>query len=286
MTIQDQARALGDPTRFSLFTYVAEAGRPVTIADLTDQVRQKHNAVRAHLSKLVDAGLLIEQPEQRQRAGRPRLLYSLAPGALGVWDTDGPYRELTLLLFEVLRTGEDPETVGRRVGAAGGAAAVVATADAAVPGGATERGVTTVADASATASAADSGVGRPGAGAGGDGMARAEPEPEPEPVPAAPARPTGVRALVGELARRGFDPEVVDEGAGHWDVVLRTCPYQPTAPNDPGVVCVMHEGIARGIADTVGDIEVEGLEINDPAELACRFSVVRRPGTSPVDQPG
>lgn len=276
MTIQDQARALGDPTRFRLFTYVAEAGRPVTIAELTDQVQQKHNAVRAHLSKLVDAGLLIEQPEQRQRAGRPRLLYSLAPGALGVWDTDGPYRELTLLLFEVLRTGEDPETVGRRVGAAGGAVAATSAA----PSGATDGAA--AADVAQADAAVTSSGGAVGTDAGGDDVARAEPEP----VPAAPDRPTGVRALVGELARRGFDPQVVDEGAGHWDVVLRTCPYQPTAPNDPGVVCVMHEGIARGIADTVGDIEVEGLEINDPAELACRFRVVRRPGTSPVDLPG
>jgi predicted ArsR family transcriptional regulator len=275
MTIQDQARALGDPTRFRLFTYVAEVGRPVTIAELTDQVRQKHNAVRAHLSKLVDAGLLIEQPEQRQRAGRPRLLYSLAPGALGVWDTDGPYRELTLLLFEVLRTGEDPETVGRRVGAAGGAVAATSAA----PSGATDGAV--AAEVAQADAAVTSSGGAAGTDAGGDDVARAEPEP----VPAAPDRPTGVRMLVGELARRGFDPKVVDEGAGHWDVVLRTCPYQPTAPNDPGVVCVMHEGIARGIADTVGDIEVEGLEINDPAELACRFRVVRRPGTSPVDLP-
>lgn len=51
--LQEQARALGDPTRHRILRYVADAGRPVGVAELAEQVALNHNAVRRHLAKLM-----------------------------------------------------------------------------------------------------------------------------------------------------------------------------------------------------------------------------------------
>jgi predicted ArsR family transcriptional regulator len=79
--LQRQARALGDPTRYRIFRYVAEAGRPVTVAEITAHVELHHNGVRLHLTKLCDAGLLVEQFGTRPGPGRPALQYRLDPSA-------------------------------------------------------------------------------------------------------------------------------------------------------------------------------------------------------------
>ena len=57
-TLQIQARALGDPTRHELFRYIADAARPVEVAELTEHLGLHHNAIRQHLAKLVEAGLV------------------------------------------------------------------------------------------------------------------------------------------------------------------------------------------------------------------------------------
>ena len=111
-----KGRALGDPTRHRIFRYIAEAARPVGVAELTDDVGLNHNAVRQHLAVLVDAGLVIEEVEERQRPGRPRLLYRLAPEVEGTWGTAGPLEFLAAALAEVISSGSTPYEVGHRLG--------------------------------------------------------------------------------------------------------------------------------------------------------------------------
>ena len=111
-----QGRALGDPTRHHLFRYIAEAGRAVGVAELTEYVGLNHNAVRQHLAVLVGAGLVLEEVEDRRRPGRPRLLYRLAPEVEGTWGTPGPLEFLATALAEVISTGSTPYEVGRRLG--------------------------------------------------------------------------------------------------------------------------------------------------------------------------
>lgn len=113
---QRQARALGDPTRHAIFRYVVEAGRPVDVAELTAHVSLNHNAVRQHLAKLVDAGLVVEEAARRQGPGRPRLTYRAHPGAGGPWAAGDAYERLSLLLVDMVRSGDRPEEVGRRAG--------------------------------------------------------------------------------------------------------------------------------------------------------------------------
>lgn len=112
-TLQEQARALGDPTRHGIFEYVADAERPVDVAELTDHFGLNHNAIRQHLAKLVDAQLVVESRATGGGRGRPKLLYRLDPGADSRWGVAGPYERLSVLLTEMLRTGESAYDVGR-----------------------------------------------------------------------------------------------------------------------------------------------------------------------------
>ena len=115
-TLQLQARALGDPTRHEVFRYIADADRPVDVAELTEHVGLHHNAVRQHLAKLVEAGLVSEDTAPRVGRGRPRLCYTVDPSTESRWGVTGPYERLTLMLTEIIRTGESPVDVGRRAG--------------------------------------------------------------------------------------------------------------------------------------------------------------------------
>ena len=115
-TLQEQARALGDPTRHAIFRVVAGAGAPVDIAELTARSEVSHNAVRQHLAKLVRADLLVETTARGPGPGRPRLCYELAPAAEERWGVVGPYERLSLLLAEVTRTDDPAEVVGERAG--------------------------------------------------------------------------------------------------------------------------------------------------------------------------
>ncbi|MFP5577577.1 MAG: helix-turn-helix transcriptional regulator [Acidimicrobiia bacterium] len=115
--LQQQARALGDPTRHRIFTFVADAEAPVDVAQLTAQFGLNHNAIRQHLAKLVGAGLVVESKHASGAPGRPKLVYAVEPTAESRWGVVGPYQRLSKLLAEMVRTGDTPEEVGRREGA-------------------------------------------------------------------------------------------------------------------------------------------------------------------------
>jgi len=115
-TLQQQARALGDPTRHDMFRYIADADGPVDISEMTAHFGLNHNAIRQHLAKLVDAGLVVEGKAPSSGRGRPRLIYVLDPTAESRWGVAGPYERLSLWLAEMVRTGDSPVEVGRRAG--------------------------------------------------------------------------------------------------------------------------------------------------------------------------
>lgn len=115
--LQVEARALGDPTRHAIFRYLADAGAPVGVAELTGHFGFNHNAIRQHLGKLVDAGLVAETTAPPAGRGRPRLEYRIEPATDSRWGVTGPYEHLSLLLAEMVRSGDTPVEVGRRAGA-------------------------------------------------------------------------------------------------------------------------------------------------------------------------
>ena len=114
--VQRQARALGDPTRHAIFRYVDAATEPVTVAELTEHLGLNHNAIRQHLAKLRDAGLLVEELAAPTGRGRRRLQYRTAPAGAGAWGGESPYEQLSLLLVELVRSGRTPSDVGYDAG--------------------------------------------------------------------------------------------------------------------------------------------------------------------------
>ena len=112
----EQARALGDPTRNAIFRYIDAASDPLGVAELTDHFGLNHNAIRQHLAKLRDAGLVVEELAAPSGPGRPPLLYRPNPGAAGRWESHSPHEQLSALLIELLQTRDDPRTVGRAAG--------------------------------------------------------------------------------------------------------------------------------------------------------------------------
>jgi predicted ArsR family transcriptional regulator len=113
-TLQEQARALGDPTRHAIFGHIAESDGPIGVAELNERFPLNHNAIRQHLAKLVAAGLVVESRVRGGGRGRPRLAYEVNPATQGQWGTTGAYERLSRLLVEIIRTGLTPEEVGRR----------------------------------------------------------------------------------------------------------------------------------------------------------------------------
>ncbi|MAT06582.1 MAG: hypothetical protein CL424_16200 [Acidimicrobiaceae bacterium] len=113
-TLQQQAKALGDPTRHAIFQYIADAGDGVDVAELTEHFGFNHNAIRQHLAKLVDADLVTESPAPVTGRGRPKLIYRVSPSTESRWGVAGPYERLSWLLTEIVRSGETPVEVGRR----------------------------------------------------------------------------------------------------------------------------------------------------------------------------
>lgn len=111
---QVQARALGDETRHAIFSRIVDAGAPVGVADLNAHFPLNHNAIRQHLAKLLAAGLIVESKMPSAGPGRPRLAYSVASGVEGQWGTTGPYERLSRMLVEVIRSGDQPQEIGRR----------------------------------------------------------------------------------------------------------------------------------------------------------------------------
>jgi predicted ArsR family transcriptional regulator len=107
---------LGDPTRCAVFAYVRDAPAPVGVAELTDHFGLNHNAIRQHLAKLRDAGLVVEELGPPAGPGRPPLRYRPVPGAVGRWGGTAPFEALSLMLLELLRHGGTPRDVGRRTG--------------------------------------------------------------------------------------------------------------------------------------------------------------------------
>ncbi len=116
--MQRQARALGDPTRYDIYRFVAESRAPVRVATLAAYLGFNHNAVRQHLAKLTEAGLLTEERSSPTTTGRPPLEYRVATTAMGSWGAPGPYELLALMLLDISGGARSPSEAGAEAGRA------------------------------------------------------------------------------------------------------------------------------------------------------------------------
>lgn len=88
---------------------------------------------------------------------------------------------------------------------------------------------------------------------------------------------TGIEAVTAEMARQGFEPSLRQRRGGAVELVLACCPFQAAARANPEAVCALHFGLAQGVAERAGGVEVEGLVPRDPRRAGCRLRL--RPTT-------
>lgn len=68
------SKALGDDTRFLIYKYISEQTGPVSVEELAGNFGLHPNAIRLHLAKLGEAGLVTTE-STRRGPGRPKKLY-------------------------------------------------------------------------------------------------------------------------------------------------------------------------------------------------------------------
>jgi predicted ArsR family transcriptional regulator len=115
-------RALASPVRTRLLEVLRDEP-DLDAGVLASRLDLHVNTVRSHLNVLEEAGLVVPVTEERDRPGRPRLLYRVSEqvqGEVPVADDRG-YRFLAGILASYLgATTEDTEAAAERAGAAWG----------------------------------------------------------------------------------------------------------------------------------------------------------------------
>jgi predicted ArsR family transcriptional regulator len=85
MVDEDRSESVDDPlaqpVRARAFAFLVELRRPAPIEEIAGHLGLHSTGVRAHLSRLVQAGL-VERRVVRRGRGRPRYEWTVAPGAM------------------------------------------------------------------------------------------------------------------------------------------------------------------------------------------------------------
>jgi predicted ArsR family transcriptional regulator len=207
--------ALSEPTRRSLYEYVASQPTPVSREQAADAVCLPVHSVRFHLEKLVDAGLLeVEHRRLSGRtgpgAGRPSKLYRRSSRPISV---SLPPRRYDL--------------AGRLL-----AAAVERAADDGL----------SVRDALDLVSRAEGGRLARDAAAQSTGTPDSASPADCPPVQGSPADP--LARVTAVLATHGFEPHVTGDAA-----TLSNCPFDRLAAEHTELVCGMNLSLISGILD-------------------------------------
>ncbi|MER7005104.1 helix-turn-helix domain-containing protein [Dactylosporangium sp. NPDC000555] len=106
-------RALGSESRATIVRLVRAAAGGLTAADVAATTGQHLSTTRAHLDRLVDAGLLVKARPSGGAPGRPAWRYR----AVGADPAPAPYRTLTKALLEHLSPARgDIRQAAARVG--------------------------------------------------------------------------------------------------------------------------------------------------------------------------
>lgn len=85
-----------------------------------------------------------------------------------------------------------------------------------------------------------------------------------------------VELLQAEMVHRGFRPSRVQKGR-RVEFILERCPFAEVAESDPATVCQLHLGLAEGLTEGLGGLEVERLVSKDPRRAGCRLVVRQEP---------
>jgi predicted ArsR family transcriptional regulator len=212
-------RALGDRTRYTIYSEVASSPVPLSTSDLAEVLHLHPNTVRPHLERLREVGLLEVASERNGNVGRPQHRYMRSDCAPSLGLEPPAYPVLADLLAQLAADlgpcDDDVAEVGREWG---------------------RHEAEGMADPEA-----ELGEGGAAPRAGAAGTAAAESR--------------CVAALVAELAELGFDPSTSCADAST-TVSFTRCPYRELAEAHPELVCCLHRGIVEGIVEQVGGASV------------------------------
>jgi predicted ArsR family transcriptional regulator len=110
---------LAQPTRARLFGVLSELRRPAGTQELAERLALHPNGVRVHLERLRKAGMVARE-RTRQARGRPRDMWSIAPGARPGGDPPSAYLDLGRWLARVITARRSSlravEATGREIG--------------------------------------------------------------------------------------------------------------------------------------------------------------------------
>jgi predicted ArsR family transcriptional regulator len=110
-------KALADDTRRACFEVIADAGRPLAVAEVSAAVGLHQNTVRPHLDRLCEVGLLEVSTELRGTVGRPQHRYRVREAAPSLDLSPRNYHLLSELLGTLaskLARADDAVDVGRQ----------------------------------------------------------------------------------------------------------------------------------------------------------------------------
>lgn len=113
--------ALSDPTRFSIYQYVAKQKKTVTVQEIAERFSIHPNVARLHLCKLEDVNLLQSASGKSGKGGRPSRLYSLSDQVVSLQFPPRDYQMIADIAIEsLLSLGAAGEAalirMGRRFG--------------------------------------------------------------------------------------------------------------------------------------------------------------------------
>jgi predicted ArsR family transcriptional regulator len=84
--------------------------------------------------------------------------------------------------------------------------------------------------------------------------------------------PGAIGAIEHEMARAGFRPSRRERPRGI-ELVLERCPFETAAIANADAVCRLHLGLARGLAEGLGGVEVGDLVAKSPHKAGCRLLI-------------
>ena len=99
--LYETARALGEETRFRIYRRIWLSPLPEGVAELAAAFSLHPNAVRQHLTRLEQAGLIVSALERPGGAGRPRRVYAPSPEPFEL-GPDAAMRPLVSLMAEAV----------------------------------------------------------------------------------------------------------------------------------------------------------------------------------------
>ena len=100
--ILEVSRALGDSTRFAIYRHLASSETPTTVKELVDVFGLHHSAIRIHLHKLQETGLITcRKLDRGGMVGRPQLAFVPSTKALSITLPPRNYRFLAHLALDL-----------------------------------------------------------------------------------------------------------------------------------------------------------------------------------------